>query len=34
MHGYEKWDDNEMAWQIIQDKLPILRRELELLLAE
>ena len=33
VHGYEKIQDN-MTWQIIQDKLPVLRRELEAMLAE
>ncbi len=33
VHGYEAIQDN-VTWQIIQDKLPILRRELEQLLPE
>jgi uncharacterized protein with HEPN domain len=33
IHGYAKIDD-EITWRIIQDKLPILRRELVGLLAE
>lgn len=33
IHGYPVMRDN-ITWQIIQDKLPILRRELEQLLAE
>ena len=32
-HGYGQLDD-DITWRIIQDKLPILRRELEGLLAE
>jgi len=33
LHGYDVIQDN-ITWQIIQDKPPILRRELEQLLAE
>ena len=33
VHGYGKIDD-EITWRILQGKLPILRRELEQLLAE
>ena|SRR5437764_834337 len=33
LHGYDVIQDN-ITWQIIQDKLPILRRELKELLAE
>ena len=33
VHGYGKVDD-EITWRILQDKLPILRKELEQLLAE
>ncbi len=33
VHGYGKIND-DVTWKIIQDKLPILRRELEQLLAE
>ncbi|HEY4330222.1 MAG TPA: HepT-like ribonuclease domain-containing protein [Phycisphaerae bacterium] len=33
IHGYGKIDD-EITWRIIQDKLPIMKRELEQLLAE
>lgn len=33
VHGYAKVDD-EITWRIVQDKLPILRSELEQLLAE
>jgi len=33
LHGYDVIQDN-ITWQIIQDKLPVLRRELEQLLAE
>src|SRR5947209_3757484 len=33
VHGYHVMKDSA-TWQIIQDKLPILRRELEQLLAE
>jgi uncharacterized protein with HEPN domain len=33
IHGYAKIDD-EITWRIIRDKLPVLRRELEELLAE
>jgi len=33
IHGYQKIDDT-VTWQIIQDKLPILRKELEQLLAK
>lgn len=33
VHGYAKVDD-EITWRIVQDKLPILRAELEQLLAE
>lgn len=32
IHGYAKIDD-EITWRIIQDKVPVLRRELEQLLA-
>lgn len=32
IHGYSKID-NEITWRIIQDKLPILRREVQELLA-
>jgi uncharacterized protein with HEPN domain len=32
IHGYARIDD-EITWRIIQDKLPVLRRELEELLA-
>ena len=32
IHGYAKVDD-EITWRIIQDKLPVLRRELMQLLA-
>jgi uncharacterized protein with HEPN domain len=33
IHGYQIIKNN-VTWQIIQDKLPVLRRELEQLLAE
>jgi uncharacterized protein with HEPN domain len=33
IHGYAKVDD-EITWRIIQDKLPVLRGELEDLLKE
>ena len=33
VHGYGKIDD-EITWRILQAKLPVLRRELELLQAE
>ena len=33
IHGYGKLDV-EISWRIIQDKLPILRHQVELLLAE
>lgn len=33
LHGYQIIQDS-VTWQVIQDKLPILRRELEQLLAE
>jgi uncharacterized protein with HEPN domain len=33
IHGYSKVDD-EITWRIINDKLPVLRRELRMLLAE
>jgi uncharacterized protein with HEPN domain len=33
IHGYQVIQDN-VTWQIVQDKLPILRRDLEQLLAE
>jgi uncharacterized protein with HEPN domain len=32
IHGYEVVQDN-VTWQIVQDKLPVLRRELEGLLS-
>lgn len=33
VHGYSKIDD-EITWRIVQDKLPVLRAELERLLKE
>jgi uncharacterized protein with HEPN domain len=33
IHGYQVIQDN-VTWQIVQDKLPVLRRELKQLLAE
>lgn len=32
VHGYQKIDDT-VTWQIIQDKLPVLKRDLERLLS-
>ena len=33
IHGYDDIDD-EITWRIVQDKLPVLRKELQTLLAE